>query len=79
MEHKCYQKFLSIVKALQGMLMVICQFFVGFSKANETSQHWVCAQVLQQQKQNVQRKHRMNTKSAHVEHNVCQRRKTLQP
>ena len=32
MEHKCYQKFLSILKAFQGMLMVISQSFVGVSK-----------------------------------------------
>ena len=68
---KSYQKLLSILKALHGMLMVICQSFVGVSKTNETSQHWVCAQgVLQQHKQDVQWKHSMNTKSAHVEHNV---------
>ena len=79
-EHECYQKFLSILKALQGMLMVFCQSFVGVSKANETSQHWVCAQgVFQQHKQDVQWKHRMNTKSAHVGHNVCQGREKLQP
>ena len=55
-----------------------CQSFVGVSKANETLQHWVCAQrVLQQHKQDVQWKHRMTTKSAHVEHDVSEGRKKL--
>ena len=67
-------------KMLQGMLRVFCQPFAGASKANETIHHWVCAQqVLQQHKQDVQWKHRMKRKSAHVGRNVCQVRKIVHP
>lgn len=72
--------FMIIFKMLQGMLRVFCQPCEGVGKANETSHHWVCAQqVLQQHKQDVQWKHRMNTKSAHVGRNVCQGRKVVHP
>ena len=57
---------------LQNFFIFEC--FVGASKGNDTSEHWVCAQrVMQQHKQHAPSKHKASDiKSPHVGHNVRQ-------